>query len=550
MFFNFSQFFASQGPNALYEEFLKTEGLTLEQLLDHEDTVTEAKKANSGLVALLQPQLPKLVEYISREPSAQAGEKEGRRYPFVASEILNSDAMLGELGKDPAMLPLVFQYLLREAPLNLTLAGYCASLSQRILERQSVKVLEFLFSPDSQYPSLLLKHIENRTVAELVVSILSVNAQLQERTKLLFSVMLAYEQGMKRERAVNVSFVAQEVIRRSADIGEWKGLMCTFFFEEVLGTLAQAVVWTGVSDQAATVLTAFLSHGAFSAVVAFFREVCEAGFNASAALLPIVKAALGALTVPCSAQQQATSYGEAVPLGQSRLALLQLVNVCARVMRAELDDTLVEFNYVGLCTKLFQLFPWHSGLHQAYESLVRNILDDGSQTLKSELMERVDLISVLSEAGQQTCLDKHRKGYLGHITRIANTLLSASASFPYLRQRLDSDLWTTFATSYLIPQNRLETSKYFETSRKESEMSSDVQLIEDTLSAAEREEVDNEEGFEFQVTPSTLTPDLPDLRNACSCSGISAPEREEADVYNDFNYWKMPIGNRELEELE
>jgi len=547
MFFNFSQFFASQGPNALYEEFLKTEGVTLEQLLDHEDTVTEVKKANASLVALLQPQIPRLVEYISKEPSVDAGEKEGRRYPFVASEILCSDAMLGELGKDSAVLPLVFQYLQGEAPLNLTLVGYSASLSLRILERQSFKVFEFLFSPDSQYPSLLLKHIENRAVAELIVSILSINTYLQARTKLLFSVMLAYEQGMKRERAVNVSFVVQETIRRSADVGEWKGLMCTFFFQEVVEKLALAVTWPEVSDLAATVLTAFLSHSAFRDVVAFFTEVCEASFNSSATLLPIAKAALAALTASNSAQQQANSYGEAVPLGQNRLALIQLLNVCVRVMGTELDEALVQWEYVSVCTRLFQHFPWHSGLHQAYESLVRVIVDEGSQTLKSELMEKVDLVSVLSEAGQQASPgEKHRKGYLGYITRIANTLLSASASFPYFRQHLDSDMWTAFASSYLLPQNRIETSKYFETSRKESEISSDVQPIEDTLSAAEREEVDNEEGFEFQVTQSTLPAGM-DRRNA---SGATAPEREETDVYNDFNYWKMPVGEKELEELE
>lgn len=555
MFFNFSQFFANQGPNLLYEEFLKTEELTLEQILAHEDTVTEVKKANAGLVAFLGPQIPRLIEYVRKEPREDAGEMEGRRYPFVASEILNSEAMLGELGKEGAMLSLVFQYLQSETPLNLTLVGYCTSLSQRVLERQSLKVLEFLFNSETDYTPYLLQHMENRAIAELVVNVLLVNSQFQARAKLLHSLLLAFDPGMKREKAVNVSFTLQEIIKRSADVGEWRSLISTLLFTEVLEKLAQAVTWPEIGDQVATVLTAFLSHSAFEEVATYFTEVCEAGFQAKAAIQPIAAAALSALAAPRSSQLQATTYGiDTAALGQHRLALILLLNTCMRVVGTELDALLVQGDYVQLCTKLFREFPWHSGLHLAYESLVKIIIEEGSQTLKAELVEKSDLIAVLSEAGLEINIGgKHRKGYLGHITRIANTLLSASASFPYFRQQLEGDLWINFAVSYLIPQNRIETSKY--PSRKESDIS-DVQPIEDIIAAAEKEEADNEGAFEFKVTENTFTPEDLDKQHLFNFGNeeISPdPEMESAqgsDAYNDFSYWKVPVGDAELEELE
>lgn len=559
MFFNFSQFFANQGPNAYYEEFLKTEGLTLEQILDHEDTVTEVKKANAGLIALLQPQTPALIDYITKEPSAEASEKEGHRYPFIASEILNSEALLTELGKDSAMLPLVFQYLHGDPPLNLTLAGYCASLSQRMLERQGFKTLEFLLNSDCDYASLLLRHIETRAVAELVVTVLMVNSQFPAREKLLHSLVMAYEPVMKRERVVNLSFALQEVIRRSVDIGEWKSLMSIFLFKEVLEKMAQAVTWAEVGDQVATVLTAFIAHSAFEDILTFFAEVCEAGFKASDALRPIAEAALAALIAQSEGQVQATTYGEDVqPLGKHRLALILLLNACIRAVGSELDSLLIDHNYISTCTKLFMKYPWHSGLHLAYEALVRTIIEDGSQILKSELMEKEDLVTVLSEAAKFATLpEKHRKGYLGHVTHIANNLLSASAASPYFHQLLDNDSWIAFATSYLIPQNRVETSKYLETSRKESEFSSgEVQTIEDIVTAEEREEADNEDDFEFKVTQSCLTPEQLDARNLFNFENdevSSDPEVESAqgsDIYNSCNYWKMPMDDKELEELE
>lgn len=559
MFFNFSQFFANQGPNAFYEEFLKTEGLSLEQILDHDDTVTEIKKANAGLLALLQPQTARLIEYISKEPDAEAGEKEGHRYPFIANEILSSEAFLTELGKDSEMLPLVFQYLQGESPLNLTLAGYCASLSQRMLERQGFKVLEFLLGNESNYPSLLLRHMENRAIAELVVSILMINSQFPARERLLYSVVMAYEQGMKRERTVNISFALQEVIRRSADVGEWKSLISVFLFRETMEKLAQAVTWAEVGDQVAAVLTAFLSHSAFDDVVTFFTEVCEAGFKTCDALRPIAEAALTSLTAQKEYQEQPTTYGDCVkPLGQHRLALIQLLNTCMRAVGSDLDNLLVDYNYVSLCTQLFVAFPWHSGLHLAYEALVRTIIDDGSQMLKSELMDKADLIVILSEAAKVAALpEKHRRGYLGHVTRIANNLLSASAASPYFHQLLDSEPWISFATAYLIPQNHTETTKYLESSRKESELSiGEVQTIEDLVAAEEKEEADNEDGFEFQVTQNCLTPEQLDARNLFDFGSeevSSDPEVESAqgsDVYNSFNYWKVPIDDKELEWLE
>jgi len=559
MFFNFSQFFANQGPNAFYEEFLKTEGLSLEQILDHDDTVTEIKKANAGLLALLQPQTARLIDYITKEPAAEAGEKEGHRYPFIANEILNSEAFLTELGKDSAMLPLIFQYLQSESPLNLTLAGYCVSLSQRMLERQGFKVLEFLLISESNYPALLLRHIENRVIAELVVSVLMINSHFPARERLLYSVAMAYEQGMKRERTVNVSFTLQEVIRRSADIGEWKSLISIFLFRETMEKLAQAVTWTETGDQVATVLTAFMSHSAFDEVVTFFTEVCEAGFRTCDALRPIAEAALTAFTAQSDYEEQPTTYGESVkPLGQHRLALIHLVNTCMRAVGSELDGLLVDHGYIGLCTKLFVAFPWHSGLHQAYEALVRTVVEDGSQILKSELMDKADLIAVLSEAAKKAELpEKHRKGYLGHVTRIANNLLSASTTSPYFHQLLDTEPWISFATAYLIPQNRTETAKYLETSRKESELSlGEVQTIEDLVAAEEKEEADNEDGFEFQVTQNCLTPEQLDARNLFNFGSeevSSDPEVESAqgsDIYNSFNFWKMPIEDRELGELE
>lgn len=558
IFFNFSQFFANQGPNAFYEEFLKTEGLTLEQILDHEDTVTEAKKSNSGLMALLQPQTARLIDYISKEPSPDAGEKEGHRYPFIANEILCSEAFLAELGKNPEMLPLVFQYLQSETPLNLTIAGYCAGLSQRLLERQGFKVLELLFNSDTDYSTLLLRHIDNRSVAELVVSILMVNAQFTAREKLLHGVILAYQPDIPRERVVSISYILLEVIRRSADVGEWKGLVATFLFKEVLQKYAQAVTWNGVGDQVATVLTAFISHSAFEDVTTFFAEVCESGFKVSTAFSPIVQSALTVLSTQTFLPEQDTTYASTVKqLGLHRLSLIQLVNTCMRAVGQEFDSLLVDWGYVNMCTQLFLEFPWHSGLHLAYETLTRTIIEEGSQMLKADLLEQVGLISILAETAKQTSPEeKYRKGYFGFITRIANNLLSASTSSPYFRQLLESETWINFAVSYLIPQNRLETSKYLENARKESDISSgEVQpILDDAM--LEKEEAENDEGFEFKVSQNCLTPEELDARNLFTFGNeevSSDPEVETAmgsDVYNSVSYWKLPISDQELEELE
>ena len=564
MFFNFSQFFANQGPNAFYEEFLKTEGLTLEQILDHDDTVTEVKKSNAGLLAKLQPLVPRLIEYISVEPQPDASEKEGHRYPFISCEILNSESFLSEFARDPALLPVLFHYLESDTRLNLTLVGYCASVSQRVLERQSIRVLDFLFQEGADYTGALLRHIGNRAIAELVVNVLVVNAQFAARQKLLQGVVMKLGKDVDRETIVNVGFTVSEVIRRSADVGEWRNLIATLLSTEAMEKFAEVIAVSDVGDVAAGILTAFMSHSSFDDVTGYVTSVAGEDFSLASSIKPSLVASLEYLSEPLPTDGSPTSYGSSPPLGQLRLALVSFVNTSLRVLGSDFDYLLCDKDYYGTVTKLFLAYPWHSGLHLAYEALVRTTIEESSQVLKNELMERTSLVTVLNEVGKEATKqppEKHRKGFMGHITRIANILLSASTTSPYMKQVLECEGWMQFAGGYLIPQNRVETSKYLEPERKESEENPAESAQDDVafLLAADKDEneEENEDAFEFKVDHPFLTPDELDKSNLFNFGGdaevSSDPEVETSqgsDIYNNLNFWKLPINSEELDELE
>ena len=212
MFYSFSQFFANQRPSALYQEFLQREGVDLEQILEHEDTVTELKKGNRELLDCLQAQVPELLQWISRAEGC-------RQAPFVAAEILTSDAFMNEVTSDCLAFPLFFRFLQAPAPLNDTLAGYNVRACLKLLERQEARVADFLIT-STQWTDLLLGHLQSRAVAELVFELLCSSRLTEERQALLKGVVGKLAATGERQVAVNAGWIGGEVLRRADNVGE------------------------------------------------------------------------------------------------------------------------------------------------------------------------------------------------------------------------------------------------------------------------------------------------------------------------------------------
>ena len=523
MFYSFSQFFANQRPSALYQEFLQREGVDLEQILEHEDTVTELKKGNRELLDCLQAQVPELLQWISRAEGC-------RQAPFVAAEILTSDAFMNEVTSDCLAFPLFFRFLQAPAPLNDTLAGYNVRACLKLLERQEARVADFLIT-STQWTDLLLGHLQSRAVAELVFELLCSSRLTEERQALLKGVVGKLAATGERQVAVNAGWIGGEVLRRADNVGEWKRLVGVLLSEDVLQTLGSVITTETAGDQAALVLCTLISHYSFPQLLAPLL-LSPPQANSLQALTALLHTAALHLQTPITTSPTPTSYGDiAPPLGPARLQLLHLLLSCLKALGPVLSPLLQDCSFLQTCTKLFLAYPWHSSLHIAYCSLVTTVLEGQSQSLKVTLMEEVRLVELLACLG---CGGGQRKGCMGQVTQMGNALLTVSRRNSYFQQFLSEAVWTDFCQNYLFPQTKVESTQYLSTPRTPSE-----------------DELESFPSTGLQIPNEAITLEELDQQNPFDLWGDedSGPE-DLRDLYSAVNYWKVPVRSGDLEDLE
>lgn len=524
MLYSFSQLFANQRPSALYQEFLQREGVGLEEILEHEDTVTELRKGNPELLRCLRAQVPALISCISEGKSSR------EKVPFVAAEILTSEVFMNEVNCDCLTMPLFFQFLQVPSPLNDTIAGYNVRVCLKLLERQEVKVADFLLASSQHWTALLLGHLQSRAVAELLFELLCVNGLTEERQTLLKGVMGQLAAG-ERQVAVNAGWIGAEVLRKADNVGEWKRLVGVLLSKDVLQTLGSVITTETAGDQAAVVLCALTSHYSFQQVLA---PLLSPQSHSLQALTDLLHTSALYLSTPITTLSAPTSYGDMVPpLGSTRLQLLQLLLCCLKALGPLLESLLQATHFLETCTKLFLAYPWHSSLHIAYFHLVKTVLEGSSQSLKDTLMEDIRLVELLAclGSGRQ---EGHRKGYMGQVTQMGNTLLAVSRSNSYFQQFLCDAVWTDFCQNYLFPQTKVENTQFLSTPRIPSDDEMEYFLATDQ-----------------QIPNEPLTLEELDQQNPFDLWGYEdTPPEDLRDLYSAVNYWKVPVRSADLEDLD
>jgi hypothetical protein len=150
------------------------------------------------------------------------------------------------------------------------------------------------------------------------------------------------------------------------------------------------------------------------------------------------------------------------PLGSTRLKTIELfVEMCALVHRPVMEQ-LHKLGVFQLCLTLFMKYEMNNFLHNMVMKMFDALLESPFDDLKVQVLQSCGLIEKLVEAHSlnEAALATERgirKGYMGHVTRLSNTILAAARMCLELQQLLDSsEPWATFKQNYLETQNSLE----------------------------------------------------------------------------------------------
>lgn len=394
-----------------------------------------------------------LLSLIVEEPPADADQKRGHKYPFVACEMLASDSsiFLSRLVEDPEALAYFFS-LLSSSPLNLTLAGYFSKVFASILSRCSLRFLEYLFGEHKALQAML-QQVQCKSVADALFGVLAVDDDIYvPQRSLVIEALVNLLSVDNSAQLANITTMLIDLNQRCTQLRVWTGLIAPLVSPPTLEKIIK--VLSSEADlcvrAALTLLNAFLSNQKY-------LEMLD-----PAVLLELLKPAVPAmetiLTRPSSDTLPA-AFGQPVAcVGETKIRCLEFVSTLYRT--GKLGELAASSRLPELAIALFMDFPWNSFLHQACYQLMQTIM---SGDLQQQLLflAQTHLPAKLAALGTKDTLSSGqtmRKCSLGYAIRISQLLQKAS-EVAEVSQALEHEVgWKKYVSEVLVPLLKVENT--------------------------------------------------------------------------------------------
>uniref|UniRef100_A0A674N5X5 Protein phosphatase 6 regulatory subunit 2 n=1 Tax=Takifugu rubripes TaxID=31033 RepID=A0A674N5X5_TAKRU len=434
------------------EALLDKEDVTLAELMDEEDVLQECKAQNRRLLQFLSQDqcMQELVRLITTEPPTGVEEVKRFKYSNIACELLTCDVgdINDKLGNEEPLLESLYAFLEQPSPLNPLLASFFSKTIGNLITRKTEQVLSFLRRKEG-FLSLVLKHIDTSAMMDVLLRLISCveppPLRLETLTwlneeKLAQRLIELIHPERDEERQSNASQTLCDIIRLSRDqanqlqeLSQPDPLLAVLESQESVEQLLQNM---------------FSREGTDSCIV-----------NGIQVLLTLLEI-------------RRNRY--------SRLVASLLYTSSSS--HAVIAQELCRLNTMDLLLELFFKYTWNNFLHLQVELCVAAILRPcahemrlqpglGSQEKSHlDLFQQCHLVPRILDAWEEN--DKiqsaggMRRGYMGHLTRIANTVVHNLEKGPVHAQigsliaELPEDCrgrWETFVDQTLSETNRKNT---------------------------------------------------------------------------------------------
>ncbi|XP_077171809.1 serine/threonine-protein phosphatase 6 regulatory subunit 1 isoform X2 [Paroedura picta] len=509
------------------DTLLERGNVTLFELLDEEDVLQECKVVNRKLVDfLVQPEhMEALVTCVTEEPPGDVDERVRYKYPSVSCEILTSDVtqINDALGEDESLLRRLYSFLQTGGVLNPLLASFFSKVMGILINRKTDQIVAFLRKKDD-FVNLLLRHIGTSAIMDLLLRLLTCVEQPQLRQdvfnwlneeKIVQRLIGMIHPSKDDNQHSNASQSLCDIIRLSReqmiqiqDSPEPDQLLATLEKQETIeqllsnmldGERSESVIVNGI-QVLLTLLEPRRPRTELGGMGGFYCNLegqmemtgpnCEvASSQASLGTLLAIKQRLRELHQllldPPKKEPLQTTWGILdPPLGNTRLHVVKLLASSLGTDNETLRDEIIELGAVNTMLDLYFRYTYNNFLHAQVEACLSNVFSShaGDETIENHskplpenpivqhLLQKCRLIQrILSawEENEQSQTDGgRRKGYMGHLTRIANALAQGSEKWPHstlIKQLLkelpedEQEQWEKFVSGPLSETNKKNT---------------------------------------------------------------------------------------------
>uniref|UniRef100_A0A672QY86 Serine/threonine-protein phosphatase 6 regulatory subunit 2-like n=1 Tax=Sinocyclocheilus grahami TaxID=75366 RepID=A0A672QY86_SINGR len=468
-----------------------------------------------------------LVTLITEEPPSDLEEKTRFKCPNIACELLTSDVALinDKLGGDESLLEKLYHFLEQEPPLNPLLASFFSKTIGNLIARKTDQVISFLRKKHN-FISLVLNHIDASAMMDLLLRLIScvepaplrmevLNWLNEER--LIQRLTELMHTGRDEERQSNASQTLCDIIRLSRDqanqlseVTEPDPLLAVLESQENVAELLKNM-FEGEMTEASVVngtqvlLTLLESRrSGLEGLMDLYSQGCERSYTVNSSILraiePHLKDFQQLLLNPPMRSAILTTVGVLEqPLGSARLHVARLVASLLQTCDLSICQEICRLNTMDLLLDLFFKYTWNNFLHLQVELCVASILNhsahadlqnpglqnheerpatgtgnqaeegtpDQNSTL-DPLFQHCRLVQRILDAWEEN--DKiqaeggRRRGNMGHLTRIANTVVQNLEKGLIIITCISTELpedcrgrWESFVGDTLRETNRRNT---------------------------------------------------------------------------------------------
>lgn len=473
------------------DTLLEREDLSLPELLDEEDVLQECKVVNRKLLDFLlqPPHLQAMVAWVTQEPPASGEERLRYKYPSVACEILTSDVpqINDALGADETLLNRLYGFLQSSGRLNPLLASFFSKVMGILINRKTDQLVSFLRKKED-FVDLLLQHIGTSAIMDLLLRLLTCveRPQLRQEVvnwlneeKIVQRLIEQIHPSKDDNQHSNASQSLCDIIRLSReqviqvqDSPEPDQLLATLekqeTIEQLLSNMLEGQLNPSVLVSGVQVLLTLLEprrprsesvivNNFFSSVDGQLELLGQATLDSSVSSMGALHALRPRLThfhqllfEPLELEPLRTTCGIlAPPLGNTRLHVVKLLASALSANDAALTQELLALDVPNTMLDLFFHYVFNNFLHTQVEVCVSTMLSAGPPAdscletpapnlgvkhllQQCRLVERI--LTSWEENERVQSAGGPRKGYMGHLTRMANALVQNTEKGPNAEQ--------------------------------------------------------------------------------------------------------------------
>ncbi|XP_038047088.1 serine/threonine-protein phosphatase 6 regulatory subunit 3-like isoform X2 [Patiria miniata] len=448
------------------DTLLEKEDVTLTELLDEDDILQECKAQNKKLIDYLSRSeiMDELISYITKEPSGELEEQLQYKHPNMACELLTSEVaeISDKLAETDSAMSALWGFLDHEPPLNPLLASFFSKTIGTLLVRRPEVVINHLKSKDNSI-GILLNHLGTSAIMDLLLRLITCIESREVRQEFLewlneqkfiqrlVDLIDPEETDDKHSNAAqtlcDIVRITREHMSQLQECAESDPLLTTLEKQETVtellehmfhGKKSKSALVNGVSvllallefkkqgpegqEQMTALDAERLAHGVSGTLKAVIHQLPELH---------------QLLTDPPEQDPMPTTVGQlSPPFGAVRLQVCKLI---ASLLVTNTQSINVELARLGTIKSLWELlfqYAWNNFLHLEVEKCISTILANNPTESEEGKTQHPLLVHLFTDCKLiQRILEKweeneqtqqkggSRRGYMGHLTRITNTVI-------------------------------------------------------------------------------------------------------------------------------